>query len=419
MLRKREGSQELSLFSKKNLTLTVFILLVLIKKWLILLSLLYQFKMNGQVNLVLNPSFEDTIQCVINHSQFQGYVDEWRGGNGEYFNAYCQGWEVEVPNNVWGYCPPRTGAAYAGIYCTIVDNVPVHENARDVIEAPLMTPLINGHKYCVSFYVSLSDSVKYVCPIGFALTTDTADSFTGYWPNLPLPDYMDTSLTRLSDTSNWVLVSTVYTAVGNERYITIGNFWNDTITPLQIVNGNAPAQYSSCYFHIDDVSVVEYVQADANSGSTICLTDSVQITCNTKPGLNYSWSPGAFLSDSTSANPFAFPLQTTTYTLTIADTSGTYCTGALTDTLTIFVLDCSVPETFFVPTILYGEEVLTISGIPQNSIFTLHDVRGRLIFRSENYQNDLGVSSLASGTYLYHLQFPNGDIQSGKVIILR
>ncbi len=391
----------------------------LLKKWFIVISLIYQYKIYGQVNLVLNPSFEDTIQCVINHSQFKGYVSDWGGVYGEYFNAYCQGWQVEVPNNVWGYQVPRTGVAYAGIWCIVPDNVPSHENLRDYVEGTLSAPLISGQTYCVSFYVNHPDGCRYVCPIGIHFSSDTT-AFTPlnqYCLNL-IPDYVDTSLIALSDSINWTQVSFNYVAQGGERYFTIGNFWNDTITPLLVVNPSAPTNLYGSYFFIDDVSVVEYTQADVNSEATICLTDTTQISCETKAGLSYSWSPGSTLTDSTTSNPFAFPLQTTTYTLTIADTSGTYCMGTLTDTLTIFVHDCSVPELFFVPTILYGEEVLTISGIPQNSIFTLHDVRGRLIFRSENYQNDLGVSSLASGTYLYHLQFPNGDMQSGKVIIL-
>lgn len=365
---------------------------------------------------MLNPSFEDTIQCVINHSQFKGYVSDWGGGFGEYFNSDCQGWQVEVPNNIWGHQVPRTGVAYAGIWCIVPDTVPSHENLRDYIEGKLSVPLVGGHTYCVNFYVNHPDSSKYVCPIGIRFTADTI-LFNQYC--LPLsPDYVETSLVMLSDSINWTLVSFNFVAQGGERFFTIGNFWNDTITPIMVVNAAAPMNLQGAYFFIDDVSVVEYTEADADSGATICLADSVQLNCLARSGLSYTWAPGLSLSDSTSANPFAYPLQTTTYTLTIADTSGSYCLGALSDSVTIFVEDCSVPESFFIPTILTGDEIFAISGIPPNTIITLYDMRGRLIFRNENYQNDLNASSLAAGSYIYKLQFTDGAVQSGKVTVV-
>ena len=51
-----------------------------------------------------------------------------------------------------------------------------------------------------------------------------------------------------------------------------------------------------------------------------------------QPNFTYSWSPSASLSNSTVANPRAFPSLTTTYTVTISDS---VC--SVTDTITIFV----------------------------------------------------------------------------------
>ncbi len=132
--------------SNKSVTLVATNDFSLLKKYLLFLSLQYLPILNGQVNLVLNPSFEDTIQCSVGTSQIEGYVMFWRGADGDYFNANCQGFNTEVPSNVFGSQLPRTGAAYAGGYCTIVDTISGHENARDFLEGRFSSPLISGRQ---------------------------------------------------------------------------------------------------------------------------------------------------------------------------------------------------------------------------------------------------------------------------------
>lgn len=79
------------------------------------------------------------------------------------------------------------------------------------------------------------------------------------------------------------------------------------------------------------VGVCPQFTVSAGKDTTICKGQS--ITLHATGALKYSWSPGANLSDSTSANPITTPTDTTTYVVT-----GTSASGCLSkDTVTIGV----------------------------------------------------------------------------------
>ena len=69
------------------------------------------------------------------------------------------------------------------------------------------------------------------------------------------------------------------------------------------------------------VNVLLHAQSFASAGlsQSICEGDTVTLGGNnlTAGGAIYNWSPGLGLSSATATNPLAFPLTTTTYTLTV------------------------------------------------------------------------------------------------------
>jgi len=68
--------------------------------------------------------------------------------------------------------------------------------------------------------------------------------------------------------------------------------------------------------------VVNQVDLEANAGidTTITLGDTVRLTG--EGGEIYEWSPVNSLSDYETSNPFAYPSETTLYTLTVRDSFG-------------------------------------------------------------------------------------------------
>ncbi|PCI95775.1 MAG: hypothetical protein COB15_11820 [Flavobacteriales bacterium] len=69
-----------------------------------------------------------------------------------------------------------------------------------------------------------------------------------------------------------------------------------------------------------DVDVNFLPLIDAGNDTNICRGDSVQLIAT--GGLNYFWTPGITLTDSTMPNPFAFPNDTTEYILFVEDING-------------------------------------------------------------------------------------------------
>ena len=230
------------------------------KKRLVILISLVVFKSNAQ-NLVLNPSFENTIPCwiFINLGTWQMQCTNWysaSGGSPDYFSEtydpMC--YALPVPQSTAGYQYARTGVAYVGLFTFGSTLFPTHTNRREYIGGMLSDTLEQGHEYCVSFYVSVAEELKYVTDgIGLYLSVDSAVDYT-INTNLPyIPQISNPAGNIIYDTLNWVQISGTYIANGGEKYFTIGNFKDDANTMID----STSATSLNAYFFIDDVSVID------------------------------------------------------------------------------------------------------------------------------------------------------------------
>ena len=226
------------------------------KKFIICLCLISSVKATSQ-NLVLNPSFEDTITCPIGTWAMQcRYWYSASGGSPDYFSEqpdiFCS--TSYVPQNGGGYQYARTGIAYVGLAKFGSTLFPSHANIREYVGGILSDTLKQGHEYCVSFYVSVAEELKYVTDgIGLYLSVDSAVDYT-INTNLPfVPQISNPSGNIIYDTLNWVQISGTYIATGGEKYLTIGNFKDDANTMID----STSATSLNAYLFIDDVSVVD------------------------------------------------------------------------------------------------------------------------------------------------------------------
>jgi len=103
----------------------------------------------GQVNLVPNPSFEDTLGCPMGYPDLDDKCKDWTSfrATPDYMNA-CSA--VCGYDNQYGFQEPKSGNAYAGFAAYQV-TIP---EAREHIAALLTESLEIGIKYYVSFYIS-------------------------------------------------------------------------------------------------------------------------------------------------------------------------------------------------------------------------------------------------------------------------
>jgi gliding motility-associated-like protein len=83
------------------------------------------------------------------------------------------------------------------------------------------------------------------------------------------------------------------------------------------------------------------VTADAGPDVTSCNYEPVQIGVPSRPGLFYSWTPSAGLSNAGAANPFANPVSTTTYILK-ANNNGGGCINYDTVVVKANIIDTSL-----------------------------------------------------------------------------
>jgi hypothetical protein len=301
-------------------------------------------------NLVPNGSFETYTQCPTASSQLY-YATPWTApttNSSEYFNACSSSKNVPhyagIGSTYPAYLAAQTGSAYVGFWNYQLNNY------REYAQAPLLDTLRPGTCYFAEFYATNCQWVKYK-------TNNIAACFTssvlpvnlsppGIIPNIPqhITNYGNPVL---RDTVKWEKISGIYESTGNEKYIVLGNFKDDSHTDT--VNIYPPGSYpysglaSTSYIFVDAVSVYS---VDPNGilpwsyrDTTINKGDSVYIG-NKMGGINFhpQWftENGNYIK--TSAGITVSPTVTTKYIVQF-----TLCGVQRTDTVKVTVpLDSDV-----------------------------------------------------------------------------
>ena len=204
--------------------------------------------MSAQQNLVPNGSFEDTLGCPDNYDQLYktNYWYTPTQGTPDYFNSCDFTNSTGVPFNILGNQSARTGNAYVGLVSGF-DSISL---PREYIQVKLKSKLVPEKKYVLSFYVSLAEQSGYaLANLGAVVSKNPINCSCYSYLNI-IPNITSLNNIYLNDTINWVEVTDTILAIGDEEYLTIGNFQktNDT---LRLKNNN---DYTS-YYYIDDVSI--------------------------------------------------------------------------------------------------------------------------------------------------------------------
>jgi hypothetical protein len=376
-------------------------------------------------NLVPNPSFKTYYNCS-DQWQYITNAIYWKGmETPDYFNSCIMPgtiFNTSIPKNYFGFQMPKSGSAYAGLITYYVSDF------REFIQAKLSQKLNINTTYCVNVNVALADTSLYaIKKLGVYLTTDTIIppylatttppyySFTYYNPQIE-------SNMLLSDTANWTSISGSFLSLGNEGYITIGNFRDDLSTDTTSVRNNT--SYTASYYYIDDVSVEEVLNANAGNDTSLYFGDSIQIGNNQTENASYLWTPSTGLSDPTAANPMVSPVMTTTYVVT-----KTQCSVTTSDTVTVSYLGVGVDEKI-------RSQKIKIFPNPSNGNFTLesnlqnnesgwimiYNLTGSLVGRyqiTHETKTDLNTQNLSPGIYQYQVLINGFPIKKDKLIIIK
>lgn len=371
----------------------------------------------GQQNFVPNPSFEDTIECNFS-TLFQ--CSDWSSsvGSVDYFKAPSNCWStVPTPSTSRGFQFPYSGLAYIGLsaYCSPGS---CGSNFREVIQVKLSDTLQSDKKYCVSFHASLSNDSQFA--------TDDIGVFFTEAQSVQLPNEMSIRNVEgvyLDDTLNWSAISGSYVATGQESYLNLGNsYFNSTTNYYEF---NSASSTLTAYYFIDDVSVIELPEIDAGSNQTIFPYETATLSGHCEGcwnGLQYAWYPSVGLSDSTILNPTANPEITTTYYLTLIDTTGNVpCMSDVIDSVTVFVEPGPNLIVFPNPSTQNENVNYYVGKVEGSSIsILLHDVKGKLIYEKENIISDSEYAldlRLAAGVYTLSLFSDSDLIETKKLVI--
>lgn len=246
-------------------------------------------------NAVQNPGFEDYNTCPttlsnIAHSPTYTYfptVKKWvipTNGTSDYFNTCSTSTDVSIPANNLGHQYPRTGNAYAGIVLYYSGM-----SYAEYIESKLSDSLHKGHKYFVSYFVSLAERSYFSTDKMGLHFSDSMYNATGNSRVSLSADICSEPVKYFTDSTGWQLISGVYTAKGGERWITMGKF-SDTAPVRTIpIRYHTPAgSLPICYLYIDDVSVLDMKVYD----TVFCLTSSSAVLTSSHADGNHKWSTG-------------------------------------------------------------------------------------------------------------------------------
>lgn len=292
------GYQHFYIFNPANFPLNAM-------KKISLIAVLCAFGQLTQAqNLVNNPSFENTASNCANFGG-EGFsadlASTWNSANSNAAGDSCSSPDLfapcntvfgisvtGMPDNELGWQQARTGTRYVGI----ITYDPL-SNYREYIQGSTSVPLVAGQQYCVSMFVSRGDNVPFATNnmgVYFSNTEYMRNACPGN-SLINVTPQLNYTCAPITDTTNWVRLQWNYTAVGGERYLTIGNFFNNANTTVVNLGGGGLNPYA--YYYIDDVSIVASNECCYSSIAAVgqkCLSDAA-VTLVASPPIGTDCSP--------------------------------------------------------------------------------------------------------------------------------
>ncbi len=226
-------------------------------KYFLIIFCVININFSKSQNLVPNPSFELNSFCPSTTGQLQ-LSNSWISptwGSSDYFNTCATVASVSSPLNYVGFSYPKVGNSYVGIvaYC---NSGCITSNSREYIQIKLTSPLKLNTKYCLEYFVSLADSSQYsISNLGAYFHIDTL--FRPSFDTISISPQVESSF-QLNDTAGWMQIKSDFWSTGGERYLTIGNFKDNSNTNFQFFQPIYTTNLERfAYYYIDEVSLVE------------------------------------------------------------------------------------------------------------------------------------------------------------------
>lgn len=192
--------------------------------WFLLFS---TFGLTAQNNLILNPSCENASQIPNNLAEYNFCINWWNPYiyTTDYFSSETSTSSFNnIPNNIFGFQEKLDGNYYLGI--GVVDwNYSLNDFAyfrTEYLGGRFKNNLVKNRTYKFEFWMSKADKgLLQSNAIDLIITNDTlivVDNYSNYGYKIW------SEQTPMTDTVNWIKVSTCFKAKGGEKAFAIGNF---------------------------------------------------------------------------------------------------------------------------------------------------------------------------------------------------
>ncbi|MFM2191249.1 MAG: hypothetical protein RLZZ118_206 [Bacteroidota bacterium] len=238
----------------------------LIKKYKLVIGVLLVFNFNNtkaQINLINDPSFEDTISTTNGLTHFSLlHWDNLDSNNSNfcptgYLNMYSSNLAYLLPINQWCMQNPKSGNGIIGFDFVFVPTPQMYH--RLIVRGKLKSKLIQGQTYCAKMFVNPAERFARYTQDGIAmyfdngqLDTIVATDSSGVYPFVQ-PQVSNPQGNVITDTMGWTMVSGTFVANGTEEFITIGNFKTDANTDTAVILPSS--NWLGSELLIDDVSL--------------------------------------------------------------------------------------------------------------------------------------------------------------------
>ncbi|HYV93744.1 MAG TPA: PKD domain-containing protein [Chitinophagales bacterium] len=337
-------------------------------------------------NLVGNPGFETYSSLPVLPGQWNNATG-WSncgGGTPDFFHTNGSG-IVQLPNCYVGTVYPYKGDGIMGL----VAYASYYANAREYISANLISALVPGSVYNISFFITNglpSDSYGGQGIDNFSIAFSIGPLAQFYFQPLSSITPQLTVSNILYDTA-WEQISFQYLADAAYDHITFGNFADDASTTVQVFDSgtNALVYYFLDSINVEDVNgSLAFIASDLSFCEASCIAFADQSTNNPT---SWQWVfNGGLPSTSSIQNPINICYNTPgTYNVTLI-TSNAY--GSDTLTLYNYIIVYAVPA---VPVITQSNDTLMSSVAYSYQWF----MNGNLIPAATNQQ----FTILQSGDY--------------------
>lgn len=256
---------------------------------------------------------------------------------------------------------------------------------------------------CQNPLASPFSTTTYVVTVGNGSCTPATDAVIVTVVTIPVASVSGDTLICFGD-------NTVLTASGAGTFSWSSGQTTASISLSPVTNTTYTVTVSNGGLCTDAVSITITVMPipniHASNDTTIDIGTSAQL--NTDGGIAWTWAPDNELSCTNCQNPSASPTETTTYHVTITDSSGCTVTDSVIVTIDMNCGDVFVPNAFS-PNYDGNNDTLYVFG---NCIeildFAVYDRWGELVFSTQSVQEGWDGTykgnPMNSGVFVYYLK---------------